>query len=253
MAGDAPRLLLIPTPIAADAAIERVLPQADIARVAALGHFVAESARTARAFLKRLPLARPLQQIAIAELNEHTAAAQVPELLAPLRAGHDLGLVSEAGCPGIADPGAALVLEAHREGFQVEPLVGPSALLLALMASGLNGQRFAFAGYLPADAAGRTRALRDLETRSASNDETQLLIETPYRNQAMLDAMLQALRPDTLLSIATDIGGTHHRIATRSVADWRARPPTLARAPAVFLLLARAAAPPRGGGRPRPR
>ena len=229
-------LYLVPTPLGADDDPLRVLPRETIERLSALDYLIAENARTARAVLGRVPLPRPLQSIEIRELNHRTDPQALPGLLAPIATGRDGALVSEAGCPAVADPGAALVALAHAQGIRVVPLIGPSAILLALMASGMNGQRFAFAGYVPVADDDRTRRLRELEQRSAHGDETQLLIETPYRNQALFDAMLRALSPTTSVAVATDITLPGERIETRSVADWRARRPQLPKAPTVFAL-----------------
>ena len=231
-------LYCVPTPIAASREPADDLPAPVVSRVASLGHLVAEDAKTARAFLKRLPLARPIQEIRIVELNEHTPDDAIAPMLAPLLAGHDTGLVSEAGCPGVADPGARLVRAAHAAGVPVMPLVGPSALLLALMGSGLEGQRFAFVGYLPTDAETRRRRLRELEQRSRRDRETVLFIETPYRNQAMADALLATLQPSTWLCVAADLTGPEQRLRTDRVRAWRERGLPLARVPTVFLLLA---------------
>jgi 16S rRNA (cytidine1402-2'-O)-methyltransferase len=180
----------------------------------------------------------PLQAIEVRELNRHTPPEALAEFLAPVVAGRDAAVVSEAGCPAVADPGAALVALAHARGLRVVPLIGPSSLILALMASGMNGQRFAFAGYVPVAQAERAACLRELERRSAREGETQILIETPYRNQALFDAMLATLAPGTLLSVASELTLPAEAIGTRSVADWRRRPTEMPRAPTVFSLLA---------------
>jgi 16S rRNA (cytidine1402-2'-O)-methyltransferase len=236
---------LAPTPL------DEVLPQAVIRRAATLQHWAAEDAKSARAFLKRVdavvPLAQPLQAIAITELprarkgsHELVPAAEWQALLAPVLAGHDLGLISEAGLPAVADPGAALVEAAHAAGVPVLPLSGPSALLMALGASGLNGQSFAFVGYLPQDAAARQARIRELETLSRRQGQTQLMIETPYRNAALLASLVQGLAPTTQLSVS--VGLTTPTAFTHSavVADWRRSSMALPdRVPAVFGLLAR--------------
>lgn len=232
------RLWLVPTPLGSEADPGRVLPSDTLAIVRQLDCFVAENARTARAFLKAAGILRPIQQIEIVELNEHTPDHALPALIAPMMAGRDVGLVSEAGCPAVADPGAALVARAHAAGIEVRPLIGPSAILLALMASGLGGQRFSFAGYLPQPSDERVRQARELEQRSAHWDETILLIETPYRNQALLDSLLGALMPATRLLIASDLTLPGESIRMKPVADWRRSPPVLARTPTVFGLLA---------------
>ena len=239
-------LYLVPTPLGSEDDPLRVLPRETIERLAALDYLIAENARSARAVLGRVPLQRPLQSIEIRELNHRTDPQELPGLLAPIAAGRDGALLSEAGCPAVADPGAALVALAHAQGIRVAPLIGPSAILLALMASGMNGQRFAFAGYVPVVDDDRVQRLRELEQRSADGDETQLLIETPYRNQALFDAMLRTLSPTTSVTIASDLSLPGERIETRSVADWRQRRPQLPRTPTVFALHAvPSARPPR--------
>lgn len=204
-----------------------------------LRHFVAENAKTARAELKRINHPVPLLELAIEQLPETPAAKDIERLLEPLLAGHDLGLMSEAGCPAVADPGALLVRRAHELGIVVKPLVGPSSLLLALMASGLDGQRFAFHGYLPAREPERSRRITELESESARLRQTQIFIETPYRNRALFNALLLAGRPKTRLCLATDLTLASEQIATRRIADWKAAaPPDLDKRPTVFLLLA---------------
>jgi 16S rRNA (cytidine1402-2'-O)-methyltransferase len=163
---------------------------------------------------------------------------EIEDPLAPLREKRALGLLSEAGCPAIADPGAAVIEAAHREGFRVVPLVGPSAIVLALMASGLEGQRFAFCGYLPRDKADRTQAIRELERRSRKEKETEIFIETPYRNDAMLAALLETCDPKTRLCVAADLTLASESVVSRPIADWRRAQATIGRRPAVFLLQA---------------
>ncbi len=228
-------LFLIPTPLG-DTPLERVLPEATRRVAAGLSVFIVEQAKTARAFLKQLPTAIPLQQLNLQELNEHTPKQELEHLLAPLLAGHDVGLISEAGCPAVADPGADLVRLAHRHGILVKPLVGPSSILLALMASGLVGQRFAFHGYLPAKPEERASALRDLEKRAEKEDAAQVFIETPYRNHAMLETLLAACRGDTLLTVACDLTLDSEYLATRSITAWRGHLPDIQKRPTVFLL-----------------
>ena len=230
-------LYLIPCTLG-DAPVEQVLPQhvIDIARK--LEHFVVEHPKTARQFISALKPERPIQTINFATLNEHTAASELSELLAPLLAGHDVGIISEAGCPGIADPGADLVNLAHRNDIRVVPLVGPSSILLALMASGLNGQCFAFHGYLPIAETERKKAITMLEAESTKRKQTQLFIETPYRNDKMFSALLAQCRPETLLCVATDITLPGEQIRTRSIAQWKSQPaPQLNKRPSLFLLL----------------
>lgn len=215
------------------------LPAATREVACRLTHFIAENAKSARAELKRLGHPMPLPTVHIAELPRSLSDAQINALLAPLCAGMDVGLVSEAGCPGVADPGAPLVRCAHQMGIQVRPLVGPSALLLALMASGLEGQRFVFHGYLPQREPARSAAIRALEYQSASRHETQIVIETPYRNVALLQALLVTCQARTLLSLASDLTLVSETIATQTIAVWRKQPlPDIDKRPTVFLLLA---------------
>lgn len=226
--------------------LDTIIPREVQAMTARLDYFVAENAKTTRAFLKLLgsstPLSKPIQEITIAELNVNTDAAALPALLAPLLDGKDAGLISEAGVPAVADPGANLVRLAHQHGIQVRPLVGPSSVLLAVMASGLNGQSFAFNGYLPTDAAARTKRIKQLEDRSRQEKQTQLLIETPYRNGAMLEALSQGCQPQTLICVATDLSLPTESIRTQTAAQWKAalatnKGPDFHKKPTVFLLL----------------
>jgi 16S rRNA (cytidine1402-2'-O)-methyltransferase len=227
-------LYAIPTPLGG--APEQSLPAPALATIRTLRDFVAENAKSARAFLSAVGC-QP-RELAIVELNEHTPAGEVPRLLGPLREGRPLGLLSEAGCPAIADPGAALVEAAHAAGFRVVPLVGPSAITLALMASGLEGQRFAFCGYLPREPAERKQRIKQLEQRSRREHETEIFIETPYRNDALVGALLETCAPGTRLCIAADLTLPVESIRTQAVADWRRSRPSLGKRPAVFLLLA---------------
>lgn len=229
--------------------LDEVLSLGVIRTAARLEHWVAENARSTRAFLKRVdrvvPLARPLQQIDIVELprpakgGKPAAAPDLSPLLAAARAGNDLGLISEAGLPAVADPGAALVQAAHAQGLEVIALAGPSSLLLALAASGLNGQSFAFVGYLPVDAAERAGRLRELEALSRRVQQTQIVIETPYRNAALLDSLLAQLQPATRVSVSCGLTAPGSFTRTDSVSGWRARPTALpADRPVVFAFLA---------------
>ena len=232
-------LYLIPVPLG-DISAEAVLPSPVCQQVRQLGYFVAEHAKSARAFFKSIGMLRPIQEISVQELNEHTRANVLPGLLEPLRQGHDVGLVSEAGCPAVADPGADLVRLAQREGIRVVPLIGPSSMLLALMASGLSGQRFAFHGYLPAKEEERSKRLRELETESRRQGCTQMFIETPYRNRQMLESLVKHCSPGTLLCLASDLTLPSETVETRSVAEWSKQEelPDLERRPTVFLFLA---------------
>jgi 16S rRNA (cytidine1402-2'-O)-methyltransferase len=230
-------LYLIPCTLG-DTSAELVLPQHVIAVARSLGHFVVEQPKTARQFLSALKPEQPIQSLHFATLNQHTPAKDMTELLAPLLAGHDIGLLSEAGCPGIADPGAELVNLAHRHGIRVVPLVGPSSILLALMASGLNGQRFAFHGYLPIAEPERDKAISKLEAESVKLEQTQIFIETPYRNEKMFGGLLACCRAQTLLCVATDITLPGEQIQTYTIGQWKSRPPPqLNKRPSIFLLL----------------
>jgi 16S rRNA (cytidine1402-2'-O)-methyltransferase len=224
-------LYLIPVALGGDNAAS-LLPGATLEAARALRTFIVENAKSARAFLKAIAHPGPLQKLNFHALDEHTL--DVEPLLALLRSGEDCGLMSEAGSPAVADPGAALVRRAHQAGIRVVPLAGPSSILLALMASGMNGQRFAFHGYLPVERAARARAIKALEARAS--EETQIFIETPYRNGALLAALLEHCRGDTLLCIAADLTLPGELVAAQTIAEWKKKPPMLDRRPAVFLL-----------------
>jgi 16S rRNA (cytidine1402-2'-O)-methyltransferase len=227
-------LYAIPTPLGGTP--EQALPGPALAVVRSLEHFVVESPKSARAFLAAVGMPRAMRELSLATLDEHAPAS--PALLDPLRQGHALGLLSEAGCPAIADPGAQLVDLAHREGFRVVPLIGPSSITLALMASGLPGQRFAFCGYLPREKPEREQRLRALEKRSRAEGETEIFIETPYRNDAMLQSILSACAPATRLCVAAELTLAGETIATRAIGAWRRAGAQIGRRPAVFLLYA---------------
>jgi 16S rRNA (cytidine1402-2'-O)-methyltransferase len=233
-------LYLLPSPIST-ATLGAALP-ADVIRIAhGVQYFLAEDAKSARAFLKQLGHPIPLRQLSIVEIGHTPTDTHIPQWLAPLREGADMALVSEAGCPTIADPGATLVAAAHRNGWKVQPLVGPSSIVLALMASGLNGQRFRFHGYLPIATDARTAAIRQIE-RDSKTGETQIFIETPYRNPALFDALLQQCEPATRLAVAIDLTGDGESVSQRTVGEWQKSSPdtllSLAKRPAVFCLLA---------------
>ncbi|MDX8385535.1 MAG: SAM-dependent methyltransferase [Gallionella sp.] len=230
-------LYLIPCNLG-DSQPEQVLPQHVIDVARKLSHFVVEQPKTARRFLATLKPEQPIQSLNFATLNQHTPDSELPNLLAPLLAGHDVGIISEAGCPGIADPGANLVNLAHRKNIRVVPLVGPSSILLALMASGLNGQCFAFHGYLPIEDSERMKAITTLEAESSKRNQTQLFIETPYRNDKLFAALLRHCRPQTLLCVACDITSPSEEIQTHPISHWKSSPtPALNKRPSLFLLL----------------
>lgn len=218
-------LYAIPTPLGGSP--QDALPAPAIETIRRIRDFAVENAKSARAFLAALGM--PVRELSILEIGKGAD-------LAPLRARRPLGLLSEAGCPAIADPGAALVEAAHREGFRVMPLIGPSAIVLALMASGLEGQRFAFCGYLPREDPERRKKIAALEARSRKERETQIFIETPYRNEALLAALLASCRGDTMLCVAAELTLPGESVATRSVAQWGRAKAVLGRRPAVFLL-----------------
>jgi len=230
-------LYLIPATLGGNDA-DAVLPAGVQDRIRHLDYFIAENPKTARAFLKLIGPGRPLSSIAIDRLDHNTPSAVIDSLLEPVLAGGDAGLISEAGCPAIADPGAPLVRRAHQRGVRVVPMVGPSSILLALIASGLESQRFAFHGYLPVKPLARDRAIRDLESRSRRNRETQIFIETPYRNGQLIAALLAVCRPDTLLCVATDLTLTSESVRASRIADWRKNKPDLKDRASVFLILA---------------
>lgn len=221
-------LYCIPTPLGG--APREALPAPAITVIRSLGDFVVENAKGARAFLGALDM--PVRELNIRVIGEERDA------LAPLREKRSLGLLSEAGCPAIADPGAALVEQAHQQGFRVVPLVGPSSIVLALMASGLEGQRFAFCGYLPREEIERKRKIIELERRSRTEKETEIFIETPYRNDVLLTALLESCKPQTRLSVAANLTLPDESIITKTIVEWRRAKSTIGRRPAVFLLLA---------------
>ena len=218
---------------------ERVLPAHTIETARRLTRYVVENAKPARAFLRALALKVPIREIAIVELGSHPDRARCDELLAPARGGVDIGLLSDAGCPGIADPGALLVEAAHAQGITVVPLVGPSSIVLALMASGMNGQGFAFHGYLPVKPAARAEAIAALEDGSRRSGQAQIFIETPYRNGAMLEAIVAACKPSTRLCVAADLTLPTESVVSRPIREWRpADGARYAKRPAIFILQA---------------
>ncbi len=229
-------LYLIPTPLG-DTPAAAVLSSEAIGTVRMLDYFVAENPKTTRAFLKKTGSARPMQSILIERLDHNTPAAALEEMLAPLLAGRDAGLVSEAGCPGVADPGGSLVRLAHQREIKIVPLSGPSSIMLALMGSGLNGQQFAFHGYLPVEEKALCKALLALEQESQRKSQTQIFIETPYRNERTLKLSLRTLHNPTWLCIAADLTLPTEEIHTRRVRDWNNKP-LLKDRPCVFLFLA---------------
>jgi 16S rRNA (cytidine1402-2'-O)-methyltransferase len=220
-------LYAIPTPLGGKA--EEALPPSALKCIRGLKDFAVENAKSARAFLGEIGM--PVRELNIFEIQEDS--------LAPLRDGRPMGLLSEAGCPAIADPGASVVEAAHREGFKVVPLVGPSSIVLALMASGLEGQRFAFCGYLPREAPDRTKRIKELAERSRREDETEIFIETPYRSDTLLDALLETLSGSARLCVAIDLTLESETIATKPVSEWKKGRKPVGKRPAVFLFLSK--------------
>lgn len=233
------KLYLIPTPLG-DGAPENVLPAPLFTLLPTLHRFVVEETRTARRFLSAAGLKGHIAELEFHELNEHTAPAEVEKYLHLFEDGTSVGLLSEAGLPAVADPGALLVALCHRHGIEVVPLVGPSSLMMALMASGLNGQSFAFVGYIPAKTEERRTALKALEKRSAAARQTQILIETPYRNDSLFADMLQCLNGNTRLCVAANLTCEDQFIRTRTIAQWKASPVTIGKRPCVFVMLSEA-------------
>ena len=232
------KLYLIPSPLGEYDPAE-VLPAPVLARLKEIRTFVVEEVRTARRFLSAAGLKGHIQELAFHTLNEHTAPAEVEALAGLFADGQDVGLISEAGLPAVADPGAQLVALCHRRGIEVVPLVGPSSLMLALMASGLDGQHFAFRGYLPAKTDERRAAIRQVEKDSLLRGETEIIIETPYRNDSFLEDLIACCKRTPRITIAADITLPDAFIRTRTAAEWKKDKPVIGKRPCVFLLLAR--------------
>lgn len=231
-------LYLIPTPLG-DTPAAKVLPAEVLSLISRLDRYVVENERSARRFLSSAGLKGRIDSLTLRELSEHSTPRDVEALLPLFEQGHDVGLVSEAGLPAVADPGAALVALCHEKGIAVYPQVGPSSLMLALMGSGLNGQSFAFRGYLPAKTAERRRAIREVESESARLSRSEIFIETPYRNDSLLGDLLAILRSDTLLCLAADLTLPSQTLRTKSVAEWKKEGEQIGKRPCVFILLAK--------------
>lgn len=231
------KLFLIPTVIA-DETQQAVIPASVTNTLKDIQHFLAEDVRTARRYLSSLKIYPSIEPLQFHVLNKDTRAEELHDLFGPIREGKDLGVLSESGCPGVADPGALAARYAHQHGIRVVPLTGPSSILLALMASGLTGQNFAFHGYLPIDAKESADAIRSFEKESRTKSQTQIFIETPYRNNTIITNLLKALHEDTVLCIAIDITGKDESIRTKPVKAWKKDKPDLPKSPAVFLFLA---------------
>ncbi len=240
-----PALFLIPVTLG-DTPIEQVLPAYNKEVILGIRHFIVENVRSARRFLKKVDAGIDIDGLHFCELNQHTDRRVIDSYLDPLLQGSPVGIISEAGCPAVADPGADVVAIAQRRGLRVVPLVGPSSIILSVMASGFNGQSFAFHGYLPIDEAGRVQRLRQLEARIYSEDQTQLFIETPYRNLKLMQTLVQVLRPQTRISLAADITCPDESIRTRTASEWKRllgaarsddeRQKLVPRCPAIFLI-----------------
>lgn len=229
-------LYLIPVTLG-DTPISQVLPDYNHDVITGIKHFIVENIRSARRFLKKVEKSIDIDELTFYELNRHTDRKIIGQYLEPLAQGHSVGIISEAGCPAIADPGADVVAIAQGRGFKVVPLVGPSSIIMSVMASGFNGQSFAFNGYLPVDVSGRIKALKKLENKVYNEDQTQLFIETPYRNSKMFETMLQALRPATKICIAAGITTPQEFIVTKTVEKWKKeKMPEFEKVPCVFLI-----------------
>ncbi len=232
------KLYLIPTPIGETASWDTALPAGNRAIIDRIDHFVVENIRTARRFLARSGIGRAIDELTFAELNEHTPPEEVETLLDPLlKEDKNIGVMSEAGLPCIADPGALLVAAAHRRGVEIVPLVGPSSLTLALMASGANGQSFAFNGYLPVKPMERVKAIRHFEHRAHTEGQSQIFIEAPYRNRKLFDDLLTACAPQTRLCVACDLLEPGQYIRSQSIAAWKKNgAPAIDKRPAIFII-----------------
>jgi 16S rRNA (cytidine1402-2'-O)-methyltransferase len=230
-----PTLYLIPTSLG-ECSFDSILPAANTRIVTDLKYLIVEDLRTARRFLKKLNPAIDIDNLTFFILNQHTSSEEISHFLQPMFDGNDMGIISEAGCPAIADPGADIVALAQQNNFIVVPLVGPSSILLSLMASGFNGQSFAFVGYLPVQSDERSKTLKKLESRAYSENQTQIFIETPYRNMKMLEEILKVCQPSTRLCIAADITLETEFIKTKSIKEWKTKLPDLNKRPCIFLL-----------------
>lgn len=228
-------LYLIPTSLG-DCSFDKILPAQNTEIVSKLKHFIVEDVRTARRFLKKTNQAIDIDSLTFYILNQHTSPEELSGFLRPMFDGNNMGVLSEAGCPAIADPGADVVAIAQKNNFTVVPLVGPSSILLSLMASGFNGQSFAFVGYLPIQPTDRVKALKKLEARVYSENQSQIFIETPYRNMKMLEEILQTCQPNTRLCIAVDITLETEFIKTKTVKEWKTKLPDLYKRPCIFLI-----------------
>ena len=229
------KLYLIPTTLGASP-LEDIISKGVKDTACEFEYFIVENIRTSRRYLSKLGMNKPIRELEFTTLNKHSLLNKIDELLAPIDKGHNIGLLSEAGCPGIADPGAELVSIAHRRNIDVVPMVGPSSILLALIGSGMNGQNFTFHGYLPKDRRLRIKAMLSLETQLESKDQTHIFIEAPFRNKHLLYDIVNNCKPETLLCIATDLTLDTEFIKTKTIAEWKEDQPKIEKRPTVFLM-----------------
>jgi len=231
------RLFLIPNRLGEQPPLE-VLPLSIRKKITDISHYIVENEKVARAFIKKIVPSKNQNKLEMMLLNKFTQDIELPEFLKPCHEGIDVGIITDAGCPGIADPGAKIVALAHKQNIKVVPLVGPSSILLALMASGLNGQSFAFNGYLPIDKNECRKTIKHLEKQSAQNDQSQIFIETPYRNEQLFDTFIRTLRPSTKLCIGIDLTLSTEYIFSKPVAEWKHQKPDMHKRPAIFIFQA---------------
>lgn len=229
---------MIPCPIADHSSVWEVLPESNRKIMDSLDYFIVENTRSARRFLSKAGVARPIEELEFVELNEHTTSqSDVERMLKPILEGRSAGVISEAGVPGIADPGADIVALAHRNGIRVVPLVGPSSIVMVMMASGQNGQSFAFVGYLPIKEGERVQRIKQLERRAQQENQAQIFIEAPYRNLKLMESLLKTLSPKMRLSVAADITSENEYIVTRTIEEWKRSPkPEIEKRPTIFVL-----------------
>lgn len=228
-------LYLLPVTLG-DTPVEQVLPAYNKEIILGIKHFIVEDVRSARRFLKKVEASINIDELTFYPLNKHTSPDDLSGYLKPLQEGHSMGVISEAGCPAVADPGADIVAMAQRKNLKVVPLVGPSSIILSVMGSGFNGQSFAFHGYLPIEAADRIKRLKELEGRIYSENQTQLFIETPYRNNKMMEDIVKTCRPQTKLCIAANITCEGEYIHTKTIREWKGHLPDLTKVPCIFLI-----------------
>ena len=231
-------IYMIPCPIADHSSVWEVLPESNRKIMDSLDYFIVENTRSARRFLSKAGVARPIEELEFVELNEHTTSqSDVERMLKPILEGRSAGVISEAGVPGIADPGADIVALAHRNGIRVVPLVGPSSIVMVMMASGQNGQSFAFVGYLPIKEGERVQRIKQLERRAQQENQAQIFIEAPYRNLKLMESLLKTLSPKMRLSVAADITSENEYIVTRTIEEWKRSPkPEIEKRPTIFVL-----------------